>query len=99
VAPFVAASGSAGTLAAGDEIKAAFRDAVVCALEPEECLTLFNGGCGTHRIEGIGDKMVSLIYNVLTTDYVALIHDDDCVIGLDLIERPRNLLERTPGVC
>jgi hypothetical protein len=43
--------------------------------------------------------MVSLIYNVLTTDYVALIHDDDCVIGLDLIERRRNLLERTPGVC
>ena len=28
--------------------------------------------------------MVTLIHNVLTTDYVALIHDDDCVMGLEL---------------
>ena len=60
---------------------------MVCALEPQECSTLFNNGRGTHRIEGIGDKMVTLIHNVLTTDYVALIHDDDCVMGLDLLER------------
>jgi cysteine synthase len=87
VAAFVSAPGSAGTLAAGDEIKAHFPDSVICALEPKECSTLFNNGRGTHRIEGIGDKMVSLIHNVLTTDYVMVIHDDDCVIGLDLIER------------
>lgn len=86
IAAFVAAPGSAGTLAAGDEIKAAFPDSVICALEPEECSTLFNNGRGTHRIEGIGDKMVTLIHNVLTTDYVMLIHDDDCVMGLDLLE-------------
>ena len=60
---------------------------MVCALEPKECSTLFNNGRGTHRIEGIGDKMVTLIHNVLTTDYVALIHDDDCVMGLELLER------------
>ena len=86
VAAFVAAPGSAGTLAAGDEIKAAFPDSVICALEPAECSTLFNDGRGTHRIEGIGDKMVTLIHNVLTTDYVMLIHDDDCVMGLDLLQ-------------
>lgn len=89
IAAFAGAPGSAGTLAAGDEIKAAFPDAVVCALEPKECSTLFNNGRGQHRIEGIGDKMVTLIHNVLTTDYVALIHDGDCVTGLDLIERRR----------
>jgi len=82
VAAFVAAPGSAGTLAAGDAIKEQFPDAVICALEPRECSTLFNNGRGTHRIEGIGDKMVTLIHNVLTTDYVMLIHDDDCVVGL-----------------
>jgi cysteine synthase len=87
VAAFVSAPGSAGTLAAGDEIKTHFPDSVICAVEPKECSTLFNNGRGTHRIEGIGDKMVTLIHNVLTTDYVMVIHDDDCVVGLDLIER------------
>ena len=38
VAAFVSAPGSAGTLAAGDEIKARFPDSVVCALEPEGVL-------------------------------------------------------------
>ncbi len=94
VAAFVSAPGSAGTLAAGDEIKAAFPESVVCALEPRECSTLFNNGRGTHRIEGIGDKMVTLIHNVLTTDYVMLIHDDDCVIGLELLEHQQHVLER-----
>ena len=94
VAAFVSAPGSAGTLAAGDEIKARFPEAVICALEPKECSTLFNNGHGTHRIEGIGDKMVTLIHNVLTTNYVQLIHDDDCVIGLELLQRHALLLER-----
>lgn len=93
VAAFVSAPGSAGTLAAGDEIKAAFPDCQICALEPRECSTLFNNGRGTHRIEGIGDKMVTLIHNVLTTDYVMLIHDDDCVMGLELVENQQSLLE------
>jgi cysteine synthase len=94
IAAFVSAPGSAGTLAAGDEIKARFPEAVVCALEPKECSTLFNDGRGTHRIEGIGDKMVTLIHNVLTTDCVMLLHDDDCVAGLALLERHAGTLER-----
>jgi cysteine synthase len=97
VAAFVSAPGSAGTLAAGDEIKARYPESVICALEPKECSTLFNNGRGTHRIEGIGDKMVTLIHNVLTTDCVALIHDDDCVMGLELLERRRSLVERMLG--
>jgi cysteine synthase len=97
VAMFVSAPGSACTLAAGDEIKARYPECAICALEPKECSTLFNNGRGTHRIEGIGDKMVTLIHNVLTTDYVALIHDDDCVMGLELLERRRSLVERMLG--
>ena len=92
IAAFVAAPGSAGTLAAGDAIKARFPDAVVCALEPRECATLHSGGQGTHRIEGIGDKMVTLIHNVLTTDHVALVHDADCLRGLRLLQE----IERIP---
>jgi cysteine synthase A len=98
VAGFVSAPGSAGTLAAGDEIKARYPEAVVCALEPKECSTLFNDGRGTHRIEGIGDKMVTLIHNVLTTDYVMLVHDDDCVIGLELVERRAAMVEQVLGM-
>ena len=85
VAAFVAAPGSAGTLAAGDAIKARYPEAVVVAPEPRECATLYRGGQGQHRIEGIGDKMVTLIHNILTTDYVCLIHDDDCVRGLRVL--------------
>jgi cysteine synthase A len=95
VAAFVAAPGSAGTLAAGDEIKSRFPEAIVCALEPKECSTLFDNGRGTHRIEGIGDKMVPLIHNVLTTDYVALLHDEDCVKGLALIQCHQRAIEHT----
>ena len=98
VAAFVSAPGSAGTIAAGDEIKAQYPEAVVCALEPKECSTLFNDGRGTHRIEGIGDKMVTLIHNVLTTDYVMLVHDDDCVIGLELVERRAAMVEQLLGM-
>jgi cysteine synthase len=100
VAAYVSAPGSAGTLAAGDEMKARYPDCVICAPEPEECSTLFNNGRGSHRIEGIGDKMVTLIHNVLTTDYVMTVHDDDCIAGLEWIEhhRPSGALDVLEGV-
>ncbi len=94
VAAFVSAPGSAGTLAAGDEVKARFPDCAIVAVEPEECATLTDNGRGTHRIEGIGDKMVPLIHNVLTTDYVARVHDDDCVMGLQVLQHGRAMLEK-----
>jgi cysteine synthase A len=85
IAAFVSAPGSAGTLAAGDQIKAAFPDAKVAALEPYECSTLTTGGQGQHRIEGIGDKMCTLIHNVLNTDFVILIRDEETIQGLKII--------------
>lgn len=85
IACFTSAPGSAGTIAAGDEIKAHFPEAKIAALEPYECSTLATGGRGQHRIEGIGDKMCTLIHNVLTTDFVVLIKDDDTIKGLKLV--------------
>jgi len=82
IAAFVSAPGSAGTLAAGDQIKAVFPQAMVAALEPYECSTLATGGRGQHRIEGIGDKMCTLIHNVLTTDFVILVKDEETIQGL-----------------
>ena len=92
VSCFVSAPGSAGTIAAGDQLKKAFPECKVVALEPYECSILANGGLGQHRIEGIGDKMCTLIHNVLTTDFVALIHDDDCIKGLKIIQDGQDVL-------
>ncbi len=85
IACFASAPGSAGTLAAGDYIKTVYPEAKVVALEPYECSTLMDGGRGQHRIEGIGDKMCTLIHNILTTDFIALIKDDDAVRGLKIL--------------
>ena len=84
IAGFASAPGSAGTLAAGDLIKSIFPDAKIAALEPYECSTLANGGRGQHRIEGIGDKMCTLIHNVLNTDFVILIKDEETVQGVKI---------------
>lgn len=84
IAGFVSAPGSAGTIAAADQIKYAFPEAKIAALEPYECSTLANGGRGQHRIEGIGDKMCTLIHNLLTTDFVILIKDEETIQGLKI---------------
>lgn len=85
IAGFTSAPGSAGTIAAGDQIKQAFPEAKIAALEPYECSTLANGGRGQHRIEGIGDKMCTLIHNVLTTDFIILIKDEETIQGLKIL--------------
>ncbi|TVP94660.1 MAG: pyridoxal-phosphate dependent enzyme [Acholeplasmatales bacterium] len=86
IACFVSAPGSAGTMAAADHIRTVFPELKTVALEPYECSTLTDGGRGQHRIEGIGDKMCTLIHNVLTTDYITLIKDEDSVRALKVIQ-------------
>jgi cysteine synthase len=66
---FVAASGSAGTLGAGDYLKERHGTRIV-AVEALECPTLLYNGFGEHNIQGIGDKHVPLIHNVMNTDMV-----------------------------
>jgi len=92
IACFASAPGSAGTLAAGDQIKKVFPEAKIAALEPYECSTLMNGGRGQHRIEGIGDKMCTLIHNVLNTDFIILIKDEETVQGLEIIHNGTDVL-------
>ena len=71
---FVAASGSGGTLAAGDHLKQKL-GTNICAVEALECPTLLHNGYGDHNIQGIGDKHVPYIHNVLNTDYVIGVSD------------------------
>jgi cysteine synthase len=71
---FVAASGSAGTLAAGDYLKERY-GAHIVAVEASECPTLLRNGFGEHNIQGIGDKHVPYIHNVMNTDLVVGVSD------------------------
>jgi cysteine synthase len=75
LAAFVSATGSAGTLAAGDYLKEHCGSRTV-AVEALECPTLLYNGFGEHNIQGIGDKHVPLIHNVMSTDMVAAISDE-----------------------
>jgi cysteine synthase len=72
---FVSASGSAGTLAAGDHLKEAYAAAIVAA-EALECPTMLYNGFGDHNIQGIGDKHIPLIHNVMNTDIVTAVSDE-----------------------
>jgi cysteine synthase A len=74
LAAFVAASGSAGTLAAGDYLKERYGARIV-AVEASECPTLLRNGFGEHNIQGIGDKHVPYIHNVMNTDMVVGVSD------------------------
>ena len=66
-AVFVSASGSAGTLGAGNHLKERFGTRIAVA-EALECPTLLYNGFGEHNIQGIGDKHVPLIHDVMNTD-------------------------------
>ena len=71
---YVSASGSSGTLAAGDYLKDTL-NTKIAVVEATECPTLLSNGYGEHNIQGIGDKHVPLIHNVMNTDFVVGISD------------------------
>jgi len=78
---FCAATGSAGTVGAGDYLKQVFPASKVTAVEALQCPTMLQNGFGTHHIEGIGDRSVPWIHNVRNTDVVTAI-DDRAVTAL-----------------
>jgi cysteine synthase len=83
VQAFVSATGSAGTLGAGDYLKERF-GARIAAVEAVECPTLLYNGFGEHNIQGIGDKHVPFIHNVMNTD-LAVAVSDEATDGLGLV--------------
>ena len=74
---YVSATGSAGTIAAGDYLRKLYPQLKVLASEALQCPTLLMNGFGGHRIEGIGDKHVPWIHNAKNTDTVCAIDDED----------------------
>jgi cysteine synthase len=73
---YVSATGSAGTIAAGDYLRAKHPGIRVVAAEALQCPTLLQFGFGEHRIEGIGDKHIPWIHNVRNTNLVAAVDDE-----------------------
>ncbi|HYM97224.1 MAG TPA: hypothetical protein VET26_07985 [Candidatus Sulfotelmatobacter sp.] len=71
---FVSATGSAGTIGAGDYLKDAMGSLTV-AVEALECPTMLANGFGEHNIQGIGDKHIPLIHNVMNTDVAVAVSD------------------------
>ncbi len=96
---FVAATGSAGTIAAGDYLKSA-HGTKIAAVEAVECPTMLYNGYGEHNIQGIGDKHIPLIHNVMNTDLVVGVSDrsSDALnvlfndnVGREYLARRRNI--------
>ena len=97
VSAFVSAMGSAGTLGAGDYLKDK-QGTLIVGLEPIQCPTLYNVGYGAHRIEGIGDKHVTWIHNVLNMDALMCIDDIDTVRGMVLLQEGGRFLIDELGI-
>jgi cysteine synthase len=76
---YVSATGSAGTIGAGDYLRTKFPHVKVVASEALQCPTLLINGFGGHRIEGIGDKHVPWVHNVKNTDMIVAIDDEEAL--------------------
>ncbi|MBI3737454.1 MAG: pyridoxal-phosphate dependent enzyme [Chloroflexi bacterium] len=85
IAAYCSAMGSAGTIAAGDRLKQVWSDHKIVGLEPIQCPTLYNNGYGSHDIQGIGDKHVTWIHNVMNMDAIMCVDDIECKKGLQLL--------------
>ena len=96
---FVSATGSAGTIGAGDYLKARHGTEIIAA-EAWECPTMLENGFGQHNIQGIGDKHIPLIHNVMNTDVVVAISDvvTDQLDLLFQLEAGRKYLQSEVGL-
>ncbi len=105
---YTSATGSAGTIAAGDYLRKINPLIKVLASEALQCPTLLMNGYGGHRIEGIGDKHVPWIHNVKNTDAVSAINDEDPLrilrlfnekVGSEFVQKlgvNKDLIEKLP---
>ncbi len=85
---YTSATGSAGTIAAGEYLKKVFPTMKIAASEALQCPTLLINGFGGHRIEGIGDKHVPFVHNTRNTDFVVAIDDENCMNAIRLFNEP-----------
>jgi hypothetical protein len=84
-AALVSSMGSSGTIASGDRLKQLYPETKIIGLEPVQCPTLYSNGFGDHDIQGIGDKHVTWIHNVMNMDAMICIDDMESKKGLQLL--------------
>jgi hypothetical protein len=99
LAACIFATGSAGTIAAGDYLRTIHPHVRIVAAEALQCPTLYQLGFGRHRIEGIGDKHVPWIHNIRNTDMVAAIDDEQCLALFRLFNEPAGQTHLTHAVA
>ena len=85
VSALVSSMGSSGTIASGDRLKQLYPETKIVGLEPVQCPTLYSNGFGDHDIQGIGDKHVTWIHNVMNMDAMMCIDDMESKKGLQLL--------------
>ncbi|MCB2293271.1 pyridoxal-phosphate dependent enzyme [Clostridium algoriphilum] len=85
VSALVSSMGSSGTIASGDRLKQLYPETKIIGLEPVQCPTLYCNGFGDHDIQGIGDKHVTWIHNVMNMDAMICIDDMESKKGLQLL--------------
>jgi cysteine synthase len=96
---YISATGSAGTIAAGDYLKKKYPGLRVVASEALQCPTILENGFGGHRIEGIGDKHIPWVHNCANTDAATAIDDEDCMRIMQLFnEKKGQEYLKTKGV-
>jgi cysteine synthase len=88
LAAWCSATGSAGTIGAGDYLKKIAPNCRVVASEALQCPTLLWCGFGDHRIEGIGDKHIPWVHNVRNTDLAVAVDDENCMRIFRLFNEP-----------
>ena len=78
---FVSGVGTGGTIMGiGDRIKEKYREAKICAIEPENMPIISQGKIlSQHKIEGIGDEFVPELLDKSKIDKIFLINDDDAI--------------------
>lgn len=90
---FVAGVGSSGTLTGvGEVLKREHSRALVVAVEPDESAVLSGGSPGVHRIRGIGDGFVPVLYRRELVDQVVRIPSEDSIVMARELAKTEGLL-------
>ena len=88
VAGYVSATGSAGTMSAGDFLRDTFPGAKVGVGRGPAVSDAPRNGFGDHRIEGIGDKHIPWIHNMRKTDMAIGVDDELPIRFMRLFNEP-----------
>ncbi len=84
----ISAMGSSGSIASGDRLKELYPETKIVGIEPIQCPTIYSNGYGDHDIQGIGDKHVTWIHNVMNMDAIMCIDDMECKKMLQVMTDP-----------